>query len=1278
MYGRTATTDSNSTNNVRPGDPKRKDTFLSRCTEIYENKYWKPHALRAPVLIITIAICWALIAVLEYLLSKSQRDSGLMFAPVINDLPLSDTFLYLYFPTIVAVIFSIYWAWIDLETKRMEPYYQLSKENGALGKDSLLLHYPFSFIPLVPLKAFRDRHWPVFWASFAVVLVTWGLVPTQAGIFSVETVTRATNLTFAVSTATMPFDQQATSLTFRYAQSTYGIVSLNETLPQYMARNYTLTPFEPSGPHANISGKGTYSAQTTMYTLDLECEDASHKADNSTSIVYSSNNGCNFTLGLTGNLTVGDSSAKSEILAIRQYTGMYVGYHSGGFADYYLSDSCPESGNTTFYAAFAKSKLRKSDPPLDVTAIFCRPRYWQQEVHATIDAITKAPLSINPVGDRQLLAWNAFNTTFFESVLNSGSVGVEVRSDSLPARTIPKYFETVANTNLSMSSGAAMMQPMVGLALGTSTRPLEDYTDYKALAKAYADAYRLLFARAMVDVLGSEVRDPKQTMGEQRITTEAVVLEPVFVHIVVGLLGIVSIAAIALLVLSCRRKRNLRTDPSTIASVMAIVADNEPLLSDFSDLDCCTMEDVQKIIGPKRYKLVNDDAGTSIVEFAHGTVQSNTSQSTSPNAQRRDSPSSIAKPVRPSEFSLWWAIPFVNLFVILAVLLGIVFGKARANGLPLPSSNSIVQNILENYIPTAIATLIEPMWILINRLLCMLQPLEELQDCNAKAKKSIDANYSSLPPQLVVFQALKSRHFVLAAVCTMALLANLLAVAFAGLFNQGTTDIRFSTTFQLPYELRFVPINGSIGPIGGQTFGSLNASGAYQGGNGENQFLIAESNFTRNTPLPAWTDDSMFYLPLFPDRVNITQANSSDFEATTKAFGATLECDQLTLGNNFNAAITIDNSDSSNVMRTEMNISIPTSSGLVRCNSPSIETRPGPIRLARECVTGPSAAEYVVVLNPLKNATQHEIETCMGTVVLGWMHEPGGLCPLGKNISIRKDNSLFVQCRPRFLTGSAKIRVDATGRLRHPATEVALDDSLSNNTGSVFSTDPINLVGQSNRYMFKADDSGFHNDTFAGQFINYFAARASDSSRAIDPTQPVPTFEEVVAPLNKAYTKLFAIWLGTNTRTLFVPAANDSVSPVTGSRVEPQKRLFVSTAMFIISEAILCTYVLVAIWVYTRRPGQYLARLPTSVAAMIALFAASAAVQDMRGTSHLDAKGRRRHLEGIDARYGFGNFIGGDGRVHIGIEKTPFVRKRAKTTWLEQRLPLFRKGSGGG
>jgi hypothetical protein len=103
----------------------------------------------------------------------------------------------------------------------------------------------------------------------------------------------------------------------------------------------------------------------------------------------------------------------------------------------------------------------------------------------------------------------------------------------------------------------------------------------------------------------------------------------------------------------------------------------------------------------------------------------------------------------------------------------------------------------------------------------------------------------------------------------------------------------------------------------------------------------------------------------------------------------------------------------------------------------------------------------------------------------------------------------------------------------------------------------------------------------------------------------------------------------------------------------------------------------VAIWVYARRPGQYLARLPTSIASVIALFAASTAVLDMQGTAHLDGKGRAQHLKKLNSRYGFGSFIGGgDGRVHIGIEKTPLVVKpRAKATWLEQKMPMLQRGS---
>jgi hypothetical protein len=487
----------------------------------------------------------------------------------------------------------------------------------------------------------ENRHWPVFWASFAVVLVTWGLVPTQAGIFTVQTVTRTTNSTFAVSTYSMPFDKQATSLSFRYAQSTYGIVSLNETLPPYMARNYTLAPFQPLDSQDDAIEQGSFTAPTTMYTLDLYCEDVSHKANNSTRFNYVSSGGCNVSVGLTGNLTLGTGKERNDGRAIKQYNGMYMGFHNAGNADFYLSTLCPKSENTTFFAAFEKTKVvlylylllritakchpqeRDEDPPRDVTAVFCRPRYWRQEVSATVDIRTKTPLKVKALADKQPLEWNVFNTTNFESIMNGGSIpDVTVRSDVVPTFSLPKYGDLVARTNLTVTS-----MPMVGLAMGVGTRPLEDYLDWQVLSQAYADAYRLLFVRAMVDVLGSDsnsstealgrqhFESSKEVLGEKNVTSEAVSLVPVFVHIVVGFLGVVSLATVALLFLSLTRKRNLRTDPSTIASIMAIVADDELLLSDFADLDCCDMDDVQKIIGQKRYKLYNNESGTRLVTW---------------------------------------------------------------------------------------------------------------------------------------------------------------------------------------------------------------------------------------------------------------------------------------------------------------------------------------------------------------------------------------------------------------------------------------------------------------------------------------------------------------------------------------------------------------------------------------------------------------------------------------------------------------------------------------
>ncbi|KAJ4373703.1 hypothetical protein N0V86_007846 [Didymella sp. IMI 355093] len=1075
------------------------------------SKTWKPAALRPAVLIFTVLVCWTLIAVLQVFLVRSQRYGGVIFAARISELPISHSFLYLYFPTVIAVIFSMYWAWIDLDAKRMEPYYQLSKQDGALGKDSLLLQYPFDFLPLVPLRAFRDRHWPVFWSSFAVVLVAWGLVPTQAGIFSTKTITRITETPFHRSTAFVPAVEHTSKLSYR--------------------------------------------------------------------------------------------------------------------------------------------------------------------VNATVDSQSLIPLDVKAIGEKQAIPDNIFNSTWLEIQMIGTSSGSEVRADVLPTKATPKYLEVLANTELSLTTGpvagGGFVQPMVGLSVALAHQPLGDLLDWQVLAKSYANAYRLVFARLMRDILDVQGSNDS-IVGQNQIRTEAVVLEPVFVYIVEGLLGAVSLATIVLLYLSVARDRNLRSDPSTIASIMSLVADNESLLAEFENLDCCTADAVQEIVAKKRYKLVGEGSQLSLEQIRLTDDDIEDAPQIAP--ARRDTLSEIAKPIRPTEFSLWVAGLVISLFLTLAIGLVIIFVKARAQGLPLPSSNTIVQNLLENYIPTALATLIEPIWVLFNRILCVLQPIEQLQGCKAKAKDSIDLNYSSLPPQLVIFKALRSKHLVLAAVCTMALLANVLAIAFAGLFLQNTIDMQHAVVLHAPYQTKFVPINGSVGPDASQTFGSLTASGAYQGGTGEDQFLLAESNYTSRTPLPAWVDDSMFYMPFLSEQSSST--SSDQFEADAEALGARLECKALTLGDHFQATLAKP-INTVQAIRPQINVTIGDGSTTVVCtNRKETELRPGPI--GNGCSNGTLAAELIFQLRPLRvNATLREQQVCMSSVMLGWIRTDLGSCGVvPRPLSGR--NSTFVQCQPKLTLGHATIRVDKSGRLQQKARDLIVTDfSESNeNASRLFSNDPANLISQSNKYLFPDVATGWHNDSFADDPVNYFVHRVSNTSRFLDPIQSVPAFEDIEEYLQKAYSYLFAIWLGVNKDKLLVPYANEQSSRLRGWKVQPERRLFLSTPMFAISLAILCIYAVVAVFVYTRRPGQYLPRLPTSIASIIALFAASAAVQDMRGTSHLNRKGRSKHLEALDARYGYGSFVGGgDGRVHIGIEKTPFVRVRSKTTWLERKVTSWRKGS---
>jgi hypothetical protein len=114
--------------------------------------------MRAPVLFAFAGASLLIAALLEILAQSSQKKGGLSLVDDAGALPPSVSFGYLYFPTIVAVVYSLIWNWVDLDVKRMQPWLELSKPEGAMGRDSLFLDYPFEFVAFVPFTSAKKRY----------------------------------------------------------------------------------------------------------------------------------------------------------------------------------------------------------------------------------------------------------------------------------------------------------------------------------------------------------------------------------------------------------------------------------------------------------------------------------------------------------------------------------------------------------------------------------------------------------------------------------------------------------------------------------------------------------------------------------------------------------------------------------------------------------------------------------------------------------------------------------------------------------------------------------------------------------------------------------------------------------------------------------------------------------------------------------------------------------------------------------------------------------------
>ncbi|CAK1366108.1 unnamed protein product [Cercospora beticola] len=1210
---------------------------------------WTPPTFKIWYLATLIVLTWILIAVIAWLLVVSNREQGIIFAANINELPISKSFTYLYLPTIVSVFYGFLWTWLDLDIKRLEPYYQMSKDGGASGDDTVNLAYPLQFLLTIPFSALKRSQWHVFVGSLVIVSVLWGLTPIQSGIFAVRTIRMHESVPGVYSTAYIPLSQQGNTSSI-YAQSVYNIAWLNETLPAFMTREYVLSPFGPirSSEHEGVNT--TFNGITTAYSVDLSCEQATFW-NNSGSFYYNSTGGCSFPAPTFRPLGGNDES--------RPFDTLYAGYQNrDGFAQYYLSSYCNEEFFNLFFVRWSKVTQAYIQTPMNTgtlepsqaendTSLFCQASYFQQQVNATISLPSNSVLGAQPVGAKLPLPADLFNISTFEWAMNSGQEQVATRGE-WPTTSFPDQKSQLLDMPLNLD----WVPKMTPFAIATSRMSAEEYLTPENLRGSYESAYRLLFSRQLVDVLKEEMNQTTQAGGSRRYVVEAVIVVPGFAYAAMAVLGLVMLLAVWLAATVPRRPNKLRYDPATIGALMNLTAGSADTPKSFAPYDR-TDEDALKVAMCKRNFALHDaqmGRGGTNVQLCELDIV--------PRPMPPREPAAEFQGVRPLEMKAYIGVIFLVLQCAAVITFAVLFVKAEKHyGLALPSMSTFVRQLVENYVPIALATLIEPFWLILNRLVGLLQPFDEMRKGSVAAERSIDLDYSSLPPQFLFIRAFRARHFTMVAICLMVLLANALSVALNGLMYEGTEWMTHTSSLSAPYVHRVAELNGTGDPFNGAIEENSDGGGTVEA------FYRAMSNVTADTPLPPWAGDNIAYWPMDTSAL----APSAQLESETYAMAAELTCEPLSE----HSHVLEFNQDASSV-----NFSVTLPYGTrdnVTCSNFRPWTRSfggSSLNSIRKPALGRQALEMSTMLStrsiyqndvdPGRNVTDHSSANdlfCRQHVVMGWLRADLRPTNITRDISRGKFdlkttslNSTFIICKPTILVGNASAVFDTTGRVIKPISADLRPGHGSVHEDATDQTAFFDLIAQANRFLVDSDAT-WHNDSLPSDYNNYLMeqARKNDTETLLDPILPIPSGADAAERYARVYSRLFSILVSTNHRYLLQPAKEATTIAVQVRA--PETRILFSLPAFIVVEAIFGLYILTTIIFYARRPWRILPRLPSTIASQIAFFAGSQALREMSEWQGDQREGRKGW------NWGYGEYVAADGSVRVGIEREPLLRR---------------------
>ncbi|KAJ9206310.1 hypothetical protein DTO021D3_2153 [Paecilomyces variotii] len=1192
---------------------------------------WKPLSLHPALVSLMIAFTLFIIVILIMLQLKSNNDGGILFSNDVTNFPVGLNFLYLYLPTIIAVIYTTLWNWVDLNAKTLEPWYQLSKESGSLGKNSIMLQYPAEFLASVPIGSMRRRHWVVFCTSTILVVLFWAVTPVQSGIFAVKSVRKSQIQPVMASPGLLSPEEQSRALTMNFINQGYSVAWYGEKLPAFTTRTYALLPFLPAGDDLSGSNQ-TWTGNTILYDTYLDCRPPVSVTDDEDWLTFDDGQGC---------------IAREIILSAEDYgrqniSAYYIGYDGDGGTGGGISlrgAGCNSSSLHTFLAVWSRTSttpnFRNSS---SFTALFCSTKYYHQSVEATVRLSDHSVQSFRSLAGKEELSEDTFNYTYFEQLIVTQNLPQKPATSIIAQEAITDRQELSDETafqhqTLLDDSDILGSSVMIPFALGMTNSSTEELLQPSNLHHAFEAAHQLLFALAIQSVM----RDPSNALGNISGIVEssfgAVVMVPLFTYLAIGFLSVVVILSLWMLYGNRNRALNLQAGPDSIASVIS-VAHQQEALKYFRDSDT---DKIEKLTRPEdiTFKLKMKGQGSQLMVATLAEVDEDCPL----NSRNTNNTQPWPWELRP--LGCCFLISVLTASIVAIIVINVLI--ERQNGLPMPSQSAIVQQIVLNLLPTALGTILEPFWTVLNRLLCILQPFFELSKGTAMASKSLLLEYTSVPPQLVFLRALRAKHWLLATVCAVTVSATVLTVGLSGLLETRIVNQQIPIRYNSLFSPKIEPPDSTSGPTG--QYGQ--------------PLQIVLTNFSADISLPPWTTPKYYFIPYtIPEDGN---HQDTSYTLTTMGIGSELDCQELKeSGSDLLYRFTL------NDFATEANFTVTErlpNGSTVRCFSPNGEigdNATAPAETTQVYLLGSPEGKkgLELFMQPIPSyvsGTEEENYACPRMFVAGWVKSAISLGSKSsqtiygpaREMTSSSVSSTFMMCKPRFQAANFSVTVDHEGYVLDYTRISPLTQDVDQLLGWSIWNATAFLVGA------MPNPPTWHNDTVANDWFNLLLKSYYNSTTILDPRYPLPDFPTMANLVSSVYQELFAVTLQSNQKWL----ETSTTASVTGAKIAPASRIFFSSTMFKIVLVILLVDLAVAICVYARLPKPFLPTMPTSVAAILSFVSDSHLLQDF---SKVETNGDRidKYLEERGPVFGFGKYIGTDREIHVGIDSQPYLVPR--------------------